>query len=73
MPRAPRGKRLLAADGTVSVVSKNPNGVGSVYFAAPSVRWDGTPVPGRWRATYVGADRRRHFVSAETRAEARRA
>lgn len=75
MPRAPQGKRVMTADGSLAVVSKNPNGAGSVYYEAPSRRADGTPVGPRWRATYLDAEGRRRSVSAPTRAkaEARRA
>ena len=75
MPRAPKGKRIQAGDGSVAVVAKNPNGDGSVYYVAGSQRADGTPVAPRWRATYLDATGRRHSVSAPTRAkaEARRA
>ena len=34
MPRTPRGKRIVTADGDVAVAAKNPNGDGSVYFEA---------------------------------------
>lgn len=53
------------------VASKNPNGRGSVYFEGrPSKRSDGTPIAGRWRATYVDTDGRHRSVSAPTRAKA---
>lgn len=70
MPKGPRGKRAVASDGSVVVASKNPNGRGSVYFEGPSKRSDGTPIAGRWRATYVDPDGRRRSVSAPTRAKA---
>ena len=75
MPRGPRGKRLRQHDGSIAVVHKNPNGDGSVYYENASRRTDGTPIPGRWRATYLDASGRRRSVSAPTRAtaEARRA
>ena len=68
MPRAPRGKRIQAADGTVSVAAKNSNGDGSVYFEAPVVLPDGKTRPGRWRATYRDAAGKLRLVSAPTRA-----
>lgn len=67
MPRGPRGKRVVAGGG-YSVVSKNSNGVGSVYFEPPSTRADGTVVKERWRATYVDLDGRIKRVSGATRA-----
>ncbi len=74
MPRGPKGKRVATADGSYSVVSKNSNRDGSVYFDAPSTRADGTVVKGRWRATYVDLDGKTKRVSGATRAlaEARR-
>ena len=63
MPRNPKGKRVVAADGGYSVVSKNSNRDGSVYFDAPSTRTDGTMVKGRWRATYVDLDGKIRRVS----------
>jgi hypothetical protein len=51
MPKTPRGKRVALNDGRVAVVSKNPNGTGSVYYEAPSARADGRVVNGRWRAS----------------------
>jgi integrase len=75
VPRGPRGKRLRQHDGSIAVVHKNPNGDGSVYYENPTRRADGTPVPGRWRATYLDGSGRRRSVSAPTRAlaETRRA
>ncbi len=67
MPRGPRGKRVAAGDG-YAVVSKNSNGVGSVYYDTPSTRADGTVVKGRWRATYVDLDGKIKRVSGATRA-----
>lgn len=67
MPRGPRGKRVNAGDG-YSAVSKNSNGVGSVYFEPPSPRADGTVTKGRWRATYVDLDGKIKRVSGATRA-----
>jgi hypothetical protein len=55
MPRGPKGKRVAGGDG-YSVVSKNSNGGGSVYYDAPSTRADGRVAKGRWRATYVDLD-----------------
>lgn len=73
MPRGPRGKRVAAGDG-YAVVSKNSNGVGSVYYDMPSTRADGTVVKGRWRATYVDLDGKIKRVSGAMRviAESRR-
>ena len=70
MPRPPQGKRMVGVDGSVAVVSKNPNGEGSVYFAAPSRRANGTIIAGRWAATFVDADGRRRSVNGATRAKA---
>jgi integrase len=63
------------ADGAIAVVAKNPNGDGSVYYAAATRRTDGTIVSARWRATYLDLDGQRRSVSAATRtkAEERRA
>ena len=74
MPRGPKGKRVVTADGGYSVVSKNSNRDGSVHFDAPSTRADGTVIKGRWRATYVDLDSKIKRVSGATRllAEARR-
>ena len=75
MGRGPRGKRTIAADGSLTVAGRNANGSGSVYFERPSRRRDGTVIPGRWRASYLDRGGRRRIVSAPTRAkvEAKRA
>lgn len=68
MPRKPRGKRVAAESGSFVVASKNPNGVGSVYFEPPSTRANGAVIRGRWRATYVDAAGERRRITARTRA-----
>ncbi len=70
MPKNPRGKRIELSDGTINVVSKNPNGNGSVYFETSGTRANGRQISGRWRASYTAADGRRRTVSAATRAKA---
>ena len=63
VPRAPRGKRIAAANGSIVVVSKNPNGAGSVYYDTPAQRANGRAIPGRWRATYIDLDGHRRRVT----------
>ena len=70
MPRAPRGKRIVGADGAVEVAAKNSNGDGSVYFEAPKVGPNGKQKAGRWRATYRDERGRLKRVSGPTRAKA---
>ncbi len=60
MPRAPRGKRITAPDGTVQVRGKVANGDGSLY-ALPN---------GTWRATYTDRTGKRRVVRGRTRAHA---
>ncbi len=67
MSRGPRGKRIAGGAG-YRVVSKNSNGVGSVYDDAPSARADGTVVKCRWRTTHVDLDGTIKRVSGATRA-----
>lgn len=57
MPKAPRGKRQEAIDGSVSVWGKAANGEGSVYFRSER---------GIWTATYK-LDGKRKVVEAKTR------
>jgi integrase len=70
MPRTPRGKRTVTADGGVSVAAKNPNGDGSVYYEAPRTGAYGRGSPGRWRATYRDENGRLRRVQGSTRARA---
>ena len=54
MPRRPNGKRVVSADGAVSVRAKNANGEGSVYFVETA---------GAWRASYLlPGELKRRFV-----------
>jgi hypothetical protein len=55
VPRRPKGKRVTDESGVVGVASKDPNGLGSVYYEPPTPRVDGTLIGARWRATYVDA------------------
>ena len=43
MPRRPNGKRVVSADGAVSVRAKNANGQGSVYFVESGGRRTSLP------------------------------
>jgi integrase len=70
VPRSPRGKRNPIGDGRHAVVSKNPNGNGSIYYEAPRERADGRKPAGRWRATWADHTGRTRRVSAPTRAAA---
>lgn len=70
MPRSPRGKTNVSSDGTRTVVSKNPNGQGSVYYEEPKTPPGGRTSAGRWRATWTDHAGKRRRVSAPTRAEA---
>jgi len=74
MPRQPRGKRIGSDDHEFSVVSKNSNGDGSVYFEPGRTEKDGRIREGMWRATYRDAVGKTKRVSAATRVqvEARR-
>ena len=75
MPRQPRGKRIGSDDHEFSVVSKNSNGDGSVYFEPGRTEKDGRVRKGMWRATYRDAAGKTKRVSGQTRvaAEVRRA
>jgi integrase len=75
VPRNPRSKRIVTADGDFSVAAKNPNGDGSVYFeAAQAARCDRTyadaqqsllPRHHRCRAHGLAAQLRRPSVTKE--------
>jgi hypothetical protein len=69
VPRNPRGKRIVTADGDVSVAAKNPNGDGSIYFEAARVGADGKETRGRWRATYRDEHGQLRRVQGATRAK----
>lgn len=69
MPRNPRGKRIVTADGDVSVAAKNPNGDGSIYFETARVGADGKETRGRWRATYRDEHGHLRRVQGATRAK----
>ena len=60
MPRPPTGKRVLAADGTLTVRGKTGNGEGSVYALG-----DGTG----WKATYYDPAGKLRSVRSRTRAQ----
>jgi integrase len=60
MPRRAQGKRTIAADGSVAVRGKAPNGVGSIYPIAD----------GSWRANWTDRTGRRRSVRGRTHAEA---
>jgi hypothetical protein len=60
MPRRAQGKRITAADGTVAVRGKAPNGAGSVYPIAD----------GSWRANWTDRTGRRRSVRGRTYAQA---
>ena len=70
MPRQPRGKRIGSDDHEFSVVSKNSNGDGSVYFEPGRTEKDGLVRKGMWRATYRDAAGKTKRVSASTRVQA---
>lgn len=70
MPKQPRGKRIGSDDHEFSVVSKNSNGDGSVYFEPGRTEKDGRVRKGLWRATYRDAAGKTKRVSASTRVQA---